>query len=219
MKNEELLVQMYPRVFHMTHPDNWQGIRRFGLLSTTALLDLFEVKGKLRSQLEECPRKESVDISHPNHGRATVRDQKPLNAKKLESVLDDGLTVADWCRMLNRKVFFWGPESRLGILREAREYESRRQLIIVVDSQKLVQRYRNRIALCHMNSGNTNPMAFRRGRKTFLPIEEYPLSQRKKRGVRNAVAEVTIDHSTPDVLEMAVEVYEVGGGLPRRDLL
>jgi len=220
MSNAELLIQLYPHLYHMAHAGSWPMIQRHGLLSTTALLDLFDVTGERRSALEDRVRPESEEIFHPTHGRALLRDQKPLNEKKLANALDGGLSPHDWCHVLNRKVFFWGPKSRLRILQEARQYESDRQTIVVIDSSELVRRHGDRILLCHMNSGATQPMAFRRGRGTFLPIPEYPLAERlKKYGQKRAVAEVTVDYSVPDLREFVIEVSEVGGGEAKTKLL
>ncbi|MCC6953594.1 MAG: hypothetical protein IT290_05710 [Deltaproteobacteria bacterium] len=220
MSNRNLLVQLYPRLFHMAHEGAWPSIKRHGLLSTTALLDLFGVNGARREHLESARRSKSAEITHPTHGRALLRDQIPLNEKKLVKALEDGLTPTEWYRLLNRKVFFWGPESRLGILRYAREYEADRQTIVVVDAAQLVARHGDRVLLCHMNSGATQPMAWPRGRKTFLPIDEYPLTERlKKYGPKGAVAEVTVDYSVPDLREFVVEVYEAGGQRERETLL
>jgi hypothetical protein len=204
----------------MAHAGSWPSIQRHGLLSSTALLDLFEVSGDRRDALESRRRMQSEEITHPIHGRALLRDQKPLNENKLAAALDDGLTPRDWYRLLNRRVFFWGPETRLRILRGAREYEANRQTIVVVDSARLVARYADHIELCHMNSGATQPMAFRRGRKTFLPIESYPLVERRRKyGEKGAVAEVTVDYSVPDVSDFVVAAYEIGGGENRKDFL
>jgi len=63
-------------------------------------------------------------------------------------------------------------------------------------------------------------MAFPRGLGTFLPIDLYSIADRKRRyGVKGAVAEVTVDYSVPDLRDFLVEVYEIGGGEKRRDLL
>lgn len=220
MSNAALLITLYPRLYHMAHAGSWPAIRRHGLLSTTALLDLFEIHGERRTELESRVRSKSEEILHPVHGRALLRDQRPLNEKKLTSALDDGLSPCDWYHALNRKVFFWGPETRLKILQGAREYAGDRQTIVVADSTELVRRYGDRILLCHMNSGATMPMAFRRGNNTFLPIGQYALADRlKKYGRKNAVAEVTVDYSVPDIAEFVVEVFEVGGGQAKIDLL
>jgi hypothetical protein len=149
-----------------------------------------------------------------------LRDQIPLNERKLASALQDGLTPRDWYRLLNRKVFFWGSESRLKILRQAREYNEFRQTIIVIDTATLMERYRERVLLCHMNSGATQPMAFPRGLNTFAPIDNYPIAERRKKyGLNGAVAEVTVDYSVPDVRDLVLEVYEIGGGQEKKSLL
>jgi hypothetical protein len=218
--NGALLAELYPRLFHMAHAGAWPGIQRHGLLSTSALLDRFEVEGDRRDELESKRRLQSEEILHPVHGRALLRDQKPLNEKKLVGALRDGLSARDWYRMLNQKVFFWGPESRLAVLRGATEYKSDRQTILVVDTAKLVAQHADRMSLCHMNSGTTQPMAFPRGKDTFLPLEVYPLAERrKKNGVKGAVAEVTILHSVPDIRDLVTEVFEIGGGQGRVDLI
>jgi hypothetical protein len=203
----------------MAHAGVWPSIERYGLLSTTALLDLFEVNGARREQLESSRRSRSEEIVHVTHGTALLRDQIPLNERKLTGALQDGLTPRDWYRLLNRKVFFWGPESRLRILREAREYNELRQTIIVIDTATLVARYSERILLCHMNSGATQPMAFPRGLRTFLPIDTYPIVERRRKyGLNGAVAEITVDYSVPDVRDFVLEVFEVGGGEKKRHL-
>lgn len=219
MANSDLLVSLYPRLYHMAHEGAWPSIERHGLLSTTALLDLFEVGGARREELESMRRVKSEEITHPTHGVALLRDQIPLNEKKLIKSLEDGLTPVEWYRLLNRKTFFWGPKSRLGILQSARQYEAKRQTIIVVDTAKLVACHAERILLCHMNSGATQPMAFPRSRRTFLPIEEYPLeARRKKLGIKSAVAEVTVDYAVPDLRDFVIEVYEVGGDQEKHQL-
>jgi hypothetical protein len=218
--NAELLVELYPRLFHMAHAGSWPAIQRHGLLSASALLDLFEVGGPRREELETRRRAKSEEILHPVHGRALLRDQIPLSEKKLAGALEDGLTTADWCQILNSRVFFWGPESRLGTLQNADAYRGERQTVLVVDAAKLVARHGGEIELCHMNSGATNPMAFTRGKRTFLPLDVYPLRERlKKYGKKAAVAEVTVRHAVPDIANLVAEVYEIGGEEPKRNLL
>jgi hypothetical protein len=218
--NGDVLIETYPRLYHMAHKGAWPSIERFGLLSTSALLDLFEVQGARRQQLESCRRPKSEEITHPKYGKAFLRDQHPLNEKKLSNALLDGLKPHDWYKILNRKAFLWGPETRLGILRGAPAYSDDRQTILVIDTAQLVARHQERILLCHMNSGATQPMAFPRGVNTFLSIDRYPIAERRRKyGTKGAVAEVTVDYSVPDVREYVLEAYEIGGGEPRRDLL
>ncbi len=79
------------------------GIRQHGLLSTSALLDLFEIDGDLRAALDSARRPESVTIAHPVHGTAVVRDQIPLREGPLAKCLV-GMTPVEWYRELNRRV-------------------------------------------------------------------------------------------------------------------
>jgi hypothetical protein len=210
--NRQLLTDLYPRLYHMSHAGSWPSIQRHGLLSTTALLDLFEVIGERREALESCRRPKSEEIVHAKHGRAMLRDQQPLNEKKLANSLQDGLSPRDWYRLLNGKVFFWGPEARLKILQGARLYEAHRQTIVEIDTAGFLGRYAERVSLCHMNSGSTQPMAFDRGASTFLPLETYPLSERRRKyAVKGAVAEVTVNYGLPDVRDFVVCAYEIGG--------
>jgi len=60
-------------------------------------------------------------------------------------------------------------------------------------------------------------MAFPRGRRTFLPISEYPFDEyRRRRSRKDAVVELAVEHSVPDIRELVINVSELGGGLPER---
>lgn len=209
---EELSVA-YPRLYHITHEGSWPGIQKHGLLSTEALVDLFCIDGTLRNELLRGRRPDCVSIQHPDHGRAIIRDQKPLIESRLRTALRDGLTPQDWYAILNRKTFFWVSEERFERLRTASAYEALRQTLIVVDSAKLLSRHAERVTLCPINSGATRPFAWPRGKDSFLSIEEYPFEEfRKKRGRKNAVAEFSVDYSVPDICDFVISVSELGGG-------
>jgi hypothetical protein len=217
--NKALLATYYPRLYHMSHPGSWPSIQRHGLLSTTALLDLFEITGDRRDKLECTRRTKSEEISHPSHGRAMLRDQQPISETKLAKALKDGLTPRDWYKLLNSKVFFWGPETRLKILQGARLYAAHRQTIIEIDTTRFLDRYADHVSLSRINTGSTLPMAWERGNDTFVPLEAYPLADRRKRyGVKGAVAEVTIGYAVRDVQDFILVAYETGGTEPKKVL-
>ena len=46
------LVRIYPRLFHMAEDGSLTSIQAHGLLSTTALLDLYEIGGPVRAAIE-----------------------------------------------------------------------------------------------------------------------------------------------------------------------
>src|SRR5690242_15628857 len=100
----------------MAEAGSWASIRERGLLSTTALLDLFEIEGAEREAIESVRRAESVSIEHPEYGTAWIRDNKPINETVLRRTLE-GMTEAEWYRTLNGRVFFWLTTDRLDRLR------------------------------------------------------------------------------------------------------
>ena len=211
------LAATYPRLYHITSEGSWPSIREHGLLSTEALLDLFGIDREFRERILAARRPDSVPITHPQYGRAIIRDQKPLIESRLRVVLQGGMTPRDWYTLLNRKTFFWVAEKRFELLRNARAYEGLRQTLIIVDCAMLLSRHADRVTLCPMNSGAARPMAFPRGRNTFLPISEYPFDEfRRKRGPKNAVVELAVEYSVPDIRDLVISVSELGGGLPER---
>jgi hypothetical protein len=197
----------------MAEADSWPSIRTHGLLSVTALLDLFEVNSTRRRRIESQRRPESVPIEHPVHGRAVIRDQKPMSDSALRKCLED-MTPEEWYRCLNRKVFFWVSKERVERLLGARAYRAHAHCVIVADTAEVVRRYDAKITLGPINSGSTifNPQP--RGRKTFLPISEYPFQEwTEKRGAaKNALVELAVDYAVPDVREHTIQVELVKGG-------
>jgi hypothetical protein len=212
MKAEEL-VALYPRLYHMAEADAWEGIQRHGLLSTTALLDLFEVEGAARREVESYHRPASVTLRHPVHGMAVVRDQKPMDDNGLTRALIDGTTPQEWYELLNRHVFFWLRKERLERLLTARAYRDRTHAVLTLRTEGLVSRHAERIRLSPINSGATKPMPAPRGRATFSAIEEYAFDVwRAKRGQRDAVVELAVEYSVPDAKDLVVEVRLMTGG-------
>jgi hypothetical protein len=199
----EQLWTRYPTLFHMAEAGSWPSIKRHGLLSTKSLLDLFVIDGRRRTDIMSRRRPASVVIEHPVHGRAVIRDQKPLSEAKLAACLLDDLTSAQWLRMLNTKVFFWVAPERLRDLRRARAYRQHRQLVLRVDAQKLIEAYSNQILLSDRNTGTTSPFAHPRGRLTFLPISENG---------RRRVVELAIEKGVPDFRQFVIRAEEMGGG-------
>ena len=213
------LAATYPRLYHITSVGSWPNIRRHGLLSTEALLDLFDLDGDFRRSILGAHRPQCVPIEHPLHGRAIIRDQKPLIESRLRDVLQDGMTPREWYAMLNRRAFFWVAEKKAETLRNARAYHGLRQTLMVVDCAKLLSRHGDRVTLCPINSGATRPMAWPRGRSSFLPPSEYPFHElRGKRGRNNAVVELTVEYSVPDIRDFVISVSELGGGFAEQQI-
>lgn len=202
----EKLVESYPTLYHMAEAGTWDRIRANGLLSTTALLDLYENEGANRFRIESNHRPASVNIEHNEYGIATIRDQKPMRESSLLICLDE-MTPNEWYRLLNGKVFFWPTIERLLTLLNGREYRDRTQLVIEVSTHELLRRHHENVSLSPINSGSTLYVPQRRGLYTFRGLETYPFEERrKKRGIRNAIAELTVEYSVPDIAEIYTTV-------------
>jgi hypothetical protein len=193
------LVETFPRLYHVAVAGSWPSISRLGLLSTTALLDRFEIVGDQRRALESTRRPASVTISHPTHGQALIRDQIPIREAVLARRLE-GMSVDEWLRELNRRVFFWLDDARVLRLLSAVAYRHHRHDVLVVDTASLLAAHEERVTLSPINTGSTIYNAAPRGVGTFLRIADYPFEDwGRRRGRRRAIAELAVEYSVPDI--------------------
>ncbi len=196
----------------MAEQGSWPSIRERGLLSTSALLDLYGIEGQERSKIERQRRPTGVTLSAAGFPPAVIRDQIPMTDGGLRRCLPKDITPADWYQLLNSKVFFWLTPQRLVTLLNADEYRNKPHDVIEVDTRGLVAAYRKVIWLCPMNSGCTKPFPHPRDDKTFRRIADYPYSQRrrkKKKGER--VVELSVDYSIPDIQRFVTHAIEMQG--------
>jgi hypothetical protein len=195
----EYLAERWPRLYHTAEAGSWESVKRHGLLSTTALLDLFEISGDQRAAIEAARRPESVPINHPDHGTAWIRDNKPITETVLRRTLI-GMSEPDWYRTLNGRVFFWLSEHRLEKLRNAPPYRQREHDILTIDTKSLMDAYASKIELCHLNSGAVHPAAdYPRGAGSFQPIASYPWLDRLATAPAEPIVELTIPYAVPDI--------------------
>src|SRR4051812_522398 len=104
----------------MAEVGSWPKVQRDGLLSTSALLDLYEVEAGDREPIESARRPKSVTVTDPRTGEsAVIRDNIPLQEKFLKACLTD-MSPREWYEHLNRRVFFWVREEKLNDLLGAR---------------------------------------------------------------------------------------------------
>jgi hypothetical protein len=211
------LIRDCPTLYHMAERGSWPSIRRHGLLSTSALLDLYEIQGPRREAIEGRRRPEGVPVEHPALGPAMIRDQKPMDDAGLRMCLLDGLSPEDWYRCLNGRVFFWLTRERLLRLLNARPYREVEHDVLELDTAALVAAYRTAIRLSPINSGATKPFpstASKRGRDTFLTIAGYPYARWRAQGRKagERVVELTVDHAVPDAARFVRRVTAMRGG-------
>ncbi|MCA6108973.1 DUF7002 family protein [Bradyrhizobium cenepequi] len=209
----EELIDDCPTLYHMAERGSWLSIEKYGLLSTTALLDQYEISGEARDVIEAERRSNSVALQKEGIGRAIVRDQFPMDGKGLVRCLQDGLQPQDWYRLLNSKVFFWLTRSRLLRLLNAGNYRNEEHDVLQLDAAPLIGTYKEKIWFCPINSGCTKPFPHPRGKTTFSRIPDYPYAmwkeRRRPRGER--VVELAVDYSVPDVKSFVKRVVRMKG--------
>ena len=199
------LIDNYPYLYHMAESGSWPNIKKYGLLSTTALLDMYNIRGEERNKIESCIRPQSVTINNKKYRHAVIRDQKPLSEKKLIYLLD-GITPKQFYKLLNQRTFFWVKEERLIKLLRARAYRNKSHDVLTVDTEKLVKKYEDKITLCKINSGATSYKIGRRGRQSFEQIKKYPFNEYKKTRGKNAIVELAVDYGIPDIKNYVLQV-------------
>lgn len=192
------IAERYPRLWHMAEVENWDLIQVHGLLSTSALLDLFEYEGERREAIESAFRATSVQIEHPKLGTATIRDQAPMKSDELVARFLADMTPPQWYRTLNSRVFFWLTEDRLERLLSAGLYRQRAHMVLEIDTATLLERHADAVTLSPINSGAIFPAGrARRGPQTFSRIDNYPWAERA--GHREPVVELAVDHSVSEL--------------------
>lgn len=198
----EELITNCPTLYHMAERGSWDSIKQYGLLSTSALLDHYDVQPPIRTEIESRHRPKSVEVTGDGLPRAIVRDQIPMSDAGLKRALPDRLSPADWYELLNAKAFFWFSEERLHKLTNAKAYRDREHDVLEVDTRSLIDAHRDSIWFCPINSGCTKPMPHPRDETIFARIAEYPYSHwRERRSRRERVVELAVDHSVEDICD------------------
>jgi hypothetical protein len=198
---EELITDC-PTLYHMAERGSWTSIEERGLLSTSALLDLYAIQEPRRSVIERQHRPSSIELREDRLPSSVIRDQIPMSDSGLERCLPGHLSPSDWYKLLNEKVFFWLTEDRLHRLTGAKAYRDREHDVLEIDTRSLITAHREAIWFCPINSGCTKPIPHPRDERTFRRIPDYPYGHwRGKRPKGERVVELAVDHSVPDIRE------------------
>ncbi|WP_155953484.1 hypothetical protein [Pseudomonas sp. URIL14HWK12:I6] len=196
----EEIAFLHPRLFHITRPQALPSICKHGLLSTHQLLALFDVPSEDRRALETMRRPTSIEIAHPEHGKATLTDNAPLSETALSQCLDDGLRPSDWMQMLNQRVFFWVDEKNMTNHLRASTHRGEKRIVMVFDTLSVVQAYYKQIELAPINTGSTIRKPARRGLSTFAAAHQHSYRDwQKLRGGRDRIKELTVVGGIQDI--------------------
>jgi hypothetical protein len=199
----------------MAEDGTWQSIRRRGLLSTQAIVDLYQPDADVREQILSTVRRDKIKLTNAALGEMTIRDQGP--AKFLKDCMNDGVSPQDYLNALNGRVFFWLRLARLIRLLNARLYRDSRHTVLHVDTARLVSAYPGRVQLAPYNTGSMHvPTAPTRGPDVFTDLADYPyeqwLAQRGPSG--EPVVELTISYAIPDIARFVTKAETWAGCQP-----
>ena len=202
MTDQELeeLIADCPVLYHMAERGSWASIKERGLLSTSAILDLYSVRGSDRRRIERTHRPSGVEVNAEGLPGAVIRDQIPMSDSGLRRCLPARMSPADWYEILNSKTFFWLSEDRLHRLTGAKAYRDREHDVVELHTRSLVDAHRDAVWLCPINSGCTKPYPRERDESVFARIDQYPYDywrKRRRRGER--VVELAVDYAVLDV--------------------
>lgn len=209
-----MIMKLPIHVYHLAEAANLPSIHQHGLLSTIALLDLAGVRENERIQFERRHRLTHTEL--PNG--VQVRDQKPMPVQALTGCLI-GMSPAEWYGLVNSKVFFWLDPGRLD--RQRRACEPRPQVVLVVETERLLARHAERIALSPINTGYARRKPAVRGRSTFVPYARWSESGwsneaiglgTRTRARSHRPVEMTVDATVPDIMDMVVRICRLEPG-------
>ena len=204
-------VRLPRQVYHLAEEANFPSIQRHGLLSASALLDQAGIHGTQRISLERHQRPAHIKLPNGTY----LRDQKPMPSEALARCLI-GMAPADWYRLINSKVFFWLDSDRMN--RQRRACEPRPQVVLVVETERLLDRYAEMASLSPINTGNARRSPAVRGRSTFVPYASWSESRWDSEAVglgtrprhrSHRPVELTINGAVPDIMDFVVQVHRL----------
>lgn len=130
-----------------------------------------------------------------------------------------GMDPAGWYGLINSKVFFWLDPDRLN--RQRRACEPRPQIVLTLDTKRLLARHGDAASLSPINSGNARRKPAQRGLSTFVPYDRWLESGwdseaaglgTKMRSRDHRPVELTIKDSVPDIMSLVVGLCHLGSG-------
>ncbi|BEP13406.1 hypothetical protein acdb102_17170 [Acidothermaceae bacterium B102] len=188
------LAAVAPQLFHLTAGDAWESIQEHGLRSATWLVRARSLDEERATTLLTAPREAIEVIGDPADplGHATLRDQKPLTLSKLERLVE-GITPENYIRLINDRVYFYMKAADVERVRGVRDAEGQPQLLLTLDSRRLLADYQGSVRVAKINTGATIGMQGRRGPRTWLAIDKFPgrATEVKEFTVLDGISDVT----------------------------
>ncbi|MBU8537117.1 DUF7002 family protein [Falsiroseomonas tokyonensis] len=186
-------------VWHLAPRAALPMLRRHGLLSTAALVRMFEVPEPDATRLLETNRDQFTPLHHPRHGTVELRRQQMWDSKLGPALAGSGTTPAQWRRHINGHVFFWLDPARLDGL--AKADPKRPQVPLRIDLVRLLQRHETAALLTPINTGAVRHPRHRRSLADWHMLGAYA-DPRGRRPV-----ELAIPWAVPDLAALVLDPW------------
>ena len=134
------------RVYHLVEASNWPSVQSHGLLSACELFRLTDVPIEAQVRISTTQRLQLTALSD----QVAIRDQLLMPSAALQKCLV-GMTPAEWYALLNQMLFFWCDRERLN--RQLKACGGRPQVVLTLDTKRLLARHADRVALTPFNTG------------------------------------------------------------------
>ena len=162
-------------ICHVGPPGAWEQIASNGLRTAEQLILDADLGDEERQNLLTTPRQESVRLSVGGE-EVILRDQESLFARKdLKPVIDSGLDMSDWIRLLNQRVYFFADETPYKKFLDRYVEREGSQDVIWLSPLKLLAVEDIQLEL---TSKSTGAVARRTGPQkpadTFVPLFRFP---------------------------------------------
>ena len=186
-------------LWHVSPPGAWATIRRLGFRTAEQLIRAADLDESTREALLIEPRRSSRTLTVEGQ-QVTIRDQGRLFQRTdLAAVLDDDITVSDWVRLLNQRVYVFTDRKARDALLEKYVQLDGSQDVLTFSPLRLYEAARSRLELTSQNTGSiARRSGPQKGWNTVIPVSQFPADRKP--------SEVTIRDGLDD-LAVVVEVH------------
>ncbi len=171
----EGFLERCPLLCHVGPIGAWEGIQQLGFRTASQLIADADLTEADRVALMTLPRRHARRLT-VRGVEVMLRDQGPLFARRdLLTIMGDGLTVADWVRVLNGRVYLFAHPAALSKVLDKYVERDGGQELITFNRRKLLEIYRSKIELATQNTGAVARVAGpQKFRDTFKSIGLFP---------------------------------------------
>jgi hypothetical protein len=145
----------------------WESVSQNGFQTAEQLIMGADLDDAARTVLLTQPRAEMVKLS-VHGGEATLRDQSSLAARKdLATILGDEMTIPDWVRLINKRVYFYTNDLSMRKMLAKNVERFGAQDLMILSPMRILNACGGRIEMSGQNAG---AVARRKGNERLVDI-------------------------------------------------